>query len=334
MSTDKEKLPLVSIIIPTYNSSEYIVETLESVKTQTYPDIELIVTDDCSGDNTVEICSKWLLENKARFVRAELIASQVNTGIAPNNNRGISIAEGEWIKVISGDDILMKECIKTNIEFIRNSDVEVSFLFSRLVWFKVNSSNRKLTNSDEAVVNRYWQNMYESFFCLKAKQQYIKLLKRNRLPAPTAFINRKTFLSLGGFDERFPMIDDYPLWLRATKNNYKLYFTDNETVLYRKHDHAVSNSVNINLRYLKDSYRIYKAMRINRYTIPDIFFHLSVNVDYINLLTRRKFGKKTILNYMLQLLDPHYLRSRFSSRYKEENESLLNGIFTENQKFN
>ena len=60
--------PLVSIIVMTYNSEKYILETLESVRAQTYKNIELLVTDDCSIDNTVELVNVWIQENKFRFL--------------------------------------------------------------------------------------------------------------------------------------------------------------------------------------------------------------------------------------------------------------------------
>jgi alpha-1,3-rhamnosyltransferase len=65
--------PLVSIVVITYNSSSYVIETLESIKAQTYQNIELIVSDDCSKDKTVDVCKKWIEKNKQRFVRTELI---------------------------------------------------------------------------------------------------------------------------------------------------------------------------------------------------------------------------------------------------------------------
>ena len=79
--------PLVSIVIITYKSSAYVLETLESAKAQTYRNIELIVTDDCSPDNTVEICKDWIENNKDCFVRTELITVPENTGISLNCNR-------------------------------------------------------------------------------------------------------------------------------------------------------------------------------------------------------------------------------------------------------
>src|SRR5450759_2313112 len=98
--------PLVSIIVVTYNSSKYVLETLESAKAQTYQNIELVVSDDCSTDDTVEICRKWIEENNDRFVRTTLVTSPENKGIPANCNRGIKASKGEWIKLIAGDDLL------------------------------------------------------------------------------------------------------------------------------------------------------------------------------------------------------------------------------------
>ena len=61
--------PLITVAIVTYNSSEFIVETLESIKSQTYHNIELIISDDCSTDTTVELCSNWIKENATHFVK-------------------------------------------------------------------------------------------------------------------------------------------------------------------------------------------------------------------------------------------------------------------------
>ena len=97
--------PLVSISVITYNSSKYVIETLDSAKAQTYQNIELIISDDCSTDNTVEICKNWINDNKERFVRTELITVKKNTGISPNCNRANNAANGEWIKEIAGDEI-------------------------------------------------------------------------------------------------------------------------------------------------------------------------------------------------------------------------------------
>ena len=78
MDSHKQNIPLVSVSVITYNSSKTVLETLESVKTQTYPNIELIISDDCSPDNTVEVCREWIEQNKERFVRIEILAAEVS----------------------------------------------------------------------------------------------------------------------------------------------------------------------------------------------------------------------------------------------------------------
>src|SRR5690606_12047202 len=107
--------PLVSVVVITYNSAKYVLATLESIKAQTYQNIELIVSDDCSNDDTVEICRSWMVENCERFIRTELITTEKNKGIPANCNRGVTASQGLWIKIIAGDDLLLPNCISHNV---------------------------------------------------------------------------------------------------------------------------------------------------------------------------------------------------------------------------
>ena len=219
--------PLVSIIVVTYNSSKYVLETLESAKAQTYKKLELIITDDSSTDSTVEICREWLSEHKGRFVNAKCITVENNTGITPNINRGLKKAKGEWIKFIAGDDILMDSCIERNIDFVKNSPH--SFFFSKM----------KFTKKNEKLADHY----NKGFQLLNTKKNQLRVLLRNcYVPTPTAFIRREALVHLGGFDERFPMMEDYPLWVKAAQNNYLLICKDEPTVMYRIHDKGISQN--------------------------------------------------------------------------------------------
>lgn len=121
--------PLVSVVVITYNSSKYILECLDSIYNQTYQNIELIITDDCSKDNTVEVCKKWLEQFSDRFIQTKQITTTINTGTSANCNRGISETMGKWYKIIAGDDRLLKNCIEDNIHYVVNHK-NVDFLFS------------------------------------------------------------------------------------------------------------------------------------------------------------------------------------------------------------
>ena len=133
ITTNKtDENPLVSIIVITYNSAKYVLETLESAKAQTYQNIELIVSDDCSIDNTVEICREWIEQNKNRFVRTELITIPENTGIPANCNRGVRAAQGEWVKLIAGDDMLDNDCILNYVNYIYLSNSKCSIFHSNM----------------------------------------------------------------------------------------------------------------------------------------------------------------------------------------------------------
>ena len=91
-------MKLVSVIVLSYRSAETIVETLDSIKNQTYSNIELIVTDDASPDNTVQVVRKWITENKGTLASIKLVTSDKNTGLPANINRGLKVAKGAYYK--------------------------------------------------------------------------------------------------------------------------------------------------------------------------------------------------------------------------------------------
>jgi glycosyltransferase involved in cell wall biosynthesis len=180
--------PLVSIIVITYNSSRFVLETLESAKNQTYQNIELIVTDDNSSDDTVYVCRKWIDENKTRFVRAELITAISNTGIPANINRGLKRVNGTWIKCIAGDDLLAKDCLTGLINYILTQQEDIRILSSNIVSFSGNFIGKGDLKKNP-----------NTWFCSRdssAKDQYEMLLRYNRVFASSVIIRADLLKSL------------------------------------------------------------------------------------------------------------------------------------------
>jgi len=266
MSTTSQ--PLVSIVVITYNSAKYVLETLESAKAQTYQNIELIVSDDCSTDNTVGICKEWIDKNGSRFIRSEVIITPKNTGIAANCNRGLAVARGEWIKYIAGDDMLTTNCLQLNLEFTQRVPA-ARFVFST-----------RLIIEDNVLVDRF---NYSTFVNYSKRKQVKYILLSNQISATSSFIHSETLKILGGWDETFPMMEDYPMWVKALLKGYKIYGFNDLTCYYRIHDSNIS---------------------LSRSNIFNEQFHKTLRKFYVRVLLKENLNKINLLNviYVLYFL--------------------------------
>jgi glycosyltransferase involved in cell wall biosynthesis len=283
MDLIKPQDPLVSIIVITYNSSKYIIETLESAKQQTYQNIELIVTDDCSSDNTVSICKKWIEENKERFVQAQLLTVEQNTGIPKNANRGLKHAQGEWIKLIGGDDILNPECIKKNTDFITKEKGDL--IFSDMEWFGNNFENR--LDPDKLGNERIKFGSLDTMSQLKYYCRYPMFLY-----SPSWFINHECLKSVNYFDEDFIYFEDQSLIFIWLNKEFSIKYLRYPTVRYRRHNEAIGG--NIDIIYLKELellFRKYRWPKMNKLNIKNIIFtidfYMFLVYEYIGLKDRR-----------------------------------------------
>jgi len=248
----------VSVIIVTYNSSKFVRETLDSVLNLSWKDIELIITDDCSTDNTVALCKSWLEENRKRFVDATLVTSEINTGVSANGNRGLQKATGEWVKFLAGDDAMATGCLTHCMEYVA-ANPEARVLLSQLNVYQdtFEEKNFIYTTPDEIrPFSIIWPER-------DAESQHRILLNSDRIHfSPTLFLHRETLLSVGGFDEQFRSVEDYTLWLNLTRKGHKLHFMHKVTVNYRRHSSAQNNTgivyaVNPNYFKLEEMRKVY-----------------------------------------------------------------------------
>lgn len=230
---DKVSLPLVSVAVITYNSSKTVLETLNSIADQTYPNLELIISDDCSKDNTVALCREWLENHKQRFSRAELITVDKNTGVSANMNRAADACRGEWVKDIAGDDVLLPECIDIYLDYLKEHPNAV-YLFSDAELFGGDEETRK-------EMEEWYSSVGKSFFRWPTNEQYDYLtFERNPTPAATTFYNRKKIMALGvRNDERIPFYEDKPKWINLLKKGVVFDYVDKKTVKYRISDSSL-----------------------------------------------------------------------------------------------
>ena len=119
-----DKHQIVSVIIPTYNRAKYITSAIDSVLSQTYNNIEIIVVDDGSNDSTREVLYRY--GNKIRYVYQE------NLGVSAARNRGIELSKGEWIAFLDSDDVWFPKKLSVQMEHISERpeiDVHVTNVF-------------------------------------------------------------------------------------------------------------------------------------------------------------------------------------------------------------
>ncbi|MDL2323401.1 glycosyltransferase [Bacteroidales bacterium OttesenSCG-928-A17] len=225
---------LITVAVITYNSTKTIIDALESVKNQTYPNIELIVSDDCSSDNTVDIIKSWMKENKHLFTNTKLLLSDTNTGIAPNLNRSIAQSNGEWIRFLAGDDMLTPNSIESYAKIIKDG---MHFIMGNLYVLSGKNEIR------EQVIDT-------NFFQLDSVQQLAHKKMTSEIAAVGLIFNKKSLLSVNGFDERFPMMEDIPFFVKVLEAGMKFDGLNEFVCIYRKHEGSVQHSPKFHLSHV------------------------------------------------------------------------------------
>ncbi len=261
-----------SIVITTYNAEAFILDALNSLKNQIFQDFEWIITDDCSTDKTVDICKTWMAENPEFLPRLKMIESKVNTGVSANTNRGLKVASGEWVHVLSGDDALLEHALESVHDFVCKNP-EISVLQGVAAYYD--------TDFSEANFKGNLSENYKTsdFFNLPASGQYRLLLNSCHVISPAVFTKLRIAESVDFRDENIPMIDDWPLWLKLTKNGYRFYFLNQILVKYRLQKHSITNEnqgflVSDLHRKCRPVYRLYIAPNIG------FFKKITYHLDY------------------------------------------------------
>ncbi|MBR0466391.1 MAG: glycosyltransferase family 2 protein [Clostridia bacterium] len=212
----------VSIIIPTFNRGNIISKSIYSVLNQTYKNLEVIVVDDGSTDNTNEII-KSIKDERVKY-----IPLQHNSGACIARNTGIKYSTGDYIGFNDSDDVFAEDKIEKQIKNIKkyNSDID----FCKIAIHSSNSVIFFPSNDQIEAVNH--------------GQAFEKLAYGNYISTITILAKKKVFERFR-FDDKLPRLQDYDLLLRTTKH-FNLSYTDETLVnAYRQNDSISSNINNV-----------------------------------------------------------------------------------------
>ena len=220
---------LVSVIIPVYNSAQFLKQSLESVINQTYENIEIICVNDGSTDNSLEILQQY--SDKITII------SQENHGLASALNTGIKQMKGDWLKWFSPDDIMYSYTIKTLVEEAKNNPNTI--FYSN--WEIINENGKKLREFQESNYNDLSNFEYN-----------IRLLDRQLINVNTTLIPSSLLekCSIRNLDD--PVAIDYDFFLNAALlSNTTFHLIQKSLIKYRIHTKQLSHkNISKTLEYI------------------------------------------------------------------------------------
>lgn len=223
---------LVSVVMPVYNSQEFLEEAIESVLEQTYTNWELIIVDDGSPDSSYEIAEKYQ-QKDTRIV----LHKQKNGGPSSARNTAVSLAKGELIAMLDPDDVMFPNRLQEQVEFL-DQYPEVSIVSCLCNY--VDRNNRILGTN------------YTDILTIEDCHRYLRENKIIFCLHSGATMYREAFLKVGGYKEEVFYTQDLDLWNRMAETGYNLVVTPKILVNYRIHGGSIMST-----KYLKIPYEYY-----------------------------------------------------------------------------
>lgn len=316
----------VTVLVLCYNSGNTVIETLESIRKQTYPYIHLLVSDDCSEDDTYEKVKGWVEKYNSRFLTYRLLKTKYNLGVSLHMNICVENVNTEWFKGLAADDVLFPDCIEKYMRFISTHSCR-GMIYAKHLSFN-NTGDQPYYWID------YEEQKYQRQFAkLGAEKQYKNIIKREVLCSPTCFTNRDDVLKVGGYDSRIRNIEDWPIKIKLLANGYKMNFMDEYTVMYRVGD-SVSRSNDI---YFKPEFiELEKKVKMI-YCYPNAkksliyrWNEMVTNLRYwvIIKLCRNKRNKITqIINIFLGLFNTSKVKKAIiNSLFKRKSREIVRNV--------
>jgi glycosyltransferase involved in cell wall biosynthesis len=198
--------PLVSVIIPTYNRASFLLEAIDSVFMQTFENVELIVIDDGSTDETAEALKKY----QDRLI----YQVQDNQGVSAARNYGLLLSQGKWIAFLDSDDLWLPKKLETQLHFF-SQNPEAVICQTDEIWIR----NGRRVNP---------QKKHQKF----SGDIFAPSLKLCLVSPSAVMIQRDLFDRVGCFDEALPACEDYDLWLRIS-SQFPIYLINQPLVIKR-----------------------------------------------------------------------------------------------------
>jgi glycosyltransferase involved in cell wall biosynthesis len=225
--------PLVSVVIPCFNQAHFLVEAIESVRAQVYPRLEVIVVDDGSADNTLEVASRY---PDVRPLR------QPSRGVAAARNLGFTESLGEFVAFLDADDRLLEHAIQIGVEALAKRP-HIAFAAGR---------SRDIREDGRVIRGRQQP--------LVTQDHYLRLLEGCYIWSGSSVVYKRSAIEgVGGFNETLDAGDDYELYLNIARR-HPIFCHGTVVTEYRRHG---SNTTRDAALVLRSELRVLRGQRAN-----------------------------------------------------------------------
>jgi glycosyltransferase involved in cell wall biosynthesis len=207
----------VTVVIALYNYDRFIAETLDSVAAQTTRDVAIIVVNDCSTDNSLNVAAEWMRHNQHTGMGMLLLSNDANAGASIARNNGISAAQSEYCFLLDADNLLYPRCLEKHLAAIESrSNVDAAY---------------SLIEVFEGDSELFGAGVFAKEGLIHGN--FIDLM---------ALYRRSKLLALNGFEKIRYGWEDYDLWLRLLESNSTVLHIPEITARYRHHYSSVTRT--------------------------------------------------------------------------------------------
>jgi glycosyltransferase involved in cell wall biosynthesis len=237
MSAQRQDPALVSIVIPNYNYAVYLAQAIESALAQDYPNIEVIVVDDGSKDDSLAVAARFPVQ----------VVAQSNRGLSAARNAGAARAQGSFYVFLDADDTLDRRYVARTVDALQAGPAHVAFAYTHVQTFGTES-----------------RRIEPGPFSVRA------MVRANQAHA-SSLIRADVFKRVGGYDESWhTAFEDHELWLRMLSQGYEGVLVPEPLLNYRQHGPSMSR---IASRAKWDAVRWRMRLRYPRFYWPKIMAH-------------------------------------------------------------
>ncbi len=228
---------LVSVVIPTFNRSHLLLRAIDSVLSQSYKNVEIIIVDDFSSDHTVEMVKHFFKERQ--FEKFKLIENEKNYGVSYSRNQAIKESGGDYIAFLDSDDEWLERKLERQMDFFKINS-QVALVHGEEIWIR-----------NGVRVNQ--KKIHQKF----GGQIFLKCLPLCIISPSAALVRKDILQEFDFFDEQYIVCEDYDLWLKITSKYEVGFISDPIIKKYGGHEDQLSNKF-----FAMDFYRIKSMFRI------------------------------------------------------------------------